>query len=73
MCGFITVGDVGSPMAVSRHLILPSSPPNKPENVVVKTDMDVDDDGHDDGKTPSFCVLLHGALRYLLLIIPHSI
>ncbi|KAJ8960176.1 hypothetical protein NQ318_003899 [Aromia moschata] len=64
VCGFISVGDVGSPMAVSRHLILPASATSKPENGALKTDVDVtDDDTTEEGKTPSFCVLLHGALK----------
>nr|XP_023025795.1 integrator complex subunit 14 [Leptinotarsa decemlineata] len=50
-------------MAVSRHLILPSTPPSKQDSTH-KSDVDViDDDPTDEGKTPSFCVLLHGALR----------
>ncbi|KAJ8933163.1 hypothetical protein NQ314_014170 [Rhamnusium bicolor] len=63
VCGFISVGDVGSPMAVSRHLILPASPPSKQDHVAVKNEVDVMDDTTEEGKTPSFCVLLHGALK----------
>lgn len=51
-------------MAVSRHLILPASSPVKQENIFVKTEVEVtDDDVTDEGRNPSFCVLLHGALR----------
>lgn len=63
MCGFIPVADVGSPMAVSRHLILPANI-NK-EAPVLKNEIDLtaDDENADEGKFPSFCVLLHGALK----------
>lgn len=51
-------------MAVSRHLILPASVPVKQENTATKTDIEVvDDETTDEGRTPSFCVLLHGALK----------
>lgn len=56
--GFIPIADVGSPMAVSRHLILPSSQSTKSNEV----DM-TEDNTSDDASTPSFCVLLHGALK----------
>lgn len=50
-------------MAVSRHLILPSCSNNK-ENVPLKPEIELtDDDSTDEGKVPSFCVLLHGALK----------
>lgn len=87
VCGFIDVADVGSPMAISRHLMLPSamhhssaangasgsgksgkesssSTPVKSEGGrAVDIDLTVDDDGTEDCVTPSFCVLLHGALK----------
>lgn len=51
-------------MAVSRHLILPSSLPVKQENTGMKAEIEVvDDETTDEGRTPSFCVLLHGALK----------
>lgn len=64
MCGFIPVSDVGSPMAISRHLILPA-PINSKENVAsVKQETGGhEDESFDEGTTPSFCVLLHGALK----------
>lgn len=51
-------------MAVSRHLILPASNTgtNNKENVNLVI-MDNEEDPTDDGKIPSFCVLLHGALK----------
>ncbi|KAF2880696.1 hypothetical protein ILUMI_25486 [Ignelater luminosus] len=64
VCGFIPISDVGSPMAVSRHLILPATSNNK-ENIPLNAEIDLttDDDSADEGKIPSFCVLLHGALK----------
>lgn len=59
--GFIPIADVGSPMAVSRHLILPSSA-HKLETKSNEVDLTEDNTG-DDASTPSFCVLLHGALK----------
>lgn len=65
VCGFISLTDVGSPMAVSRHLILPASLNQK--DITTRTaEMDLtntDEDKEDEGKIPSFCVLLHGALK----------
>ncbi|KRT78491.1 hypothetical protein AMK59_8028, partial [Oryctes borbonicus] len=65
VCGFIGVADVGSPMAISRHLILPAGS-NMKENPLLKSneiDLTIDDDTTDEGRIPSFCVLLHGALK----------
>lgn len=62
--GFISVSDIGSPMAVSRHLILPASTVGKQETA--KADIEIiDDEIIDEGRTPSFCVLLHGALKVI--------
>lgn len=64
ICGFISVADVGSPSAVSRHLVLPL-PTDKTANmqgISLEEESDNEDTG-DDGKIPSFCVLLHGALK----------
>ena len=62
VCGFIDTSDVGSPMAVSRHLIVPQ-PSGKGEVSKPKLEGDSDEECIDEGKTPSFCVLLHGALK----------
>ncbi|CAH1114350.1 unnamed protein product [Psylliodes chrysocephalus] len=68
VCGFVGVADVGSPMAISRHLILPASSPTKassPKKQEKSTaDLEIiEDDATDEARIPSFCVLLHGALR----------
>ncbi|XP_054278124.1 integrator complex subunit 14-like isoform X1 [Macrosteles quadrilineatus] len=66
VCGFIDMAHVGNPAAVSRHLVLPFPPSPSPAAAPpIKQDSsdDEDDSSHDEGKTPSFCVLLHGALK----------
>ncbi|KAF4526527.1 hypothetical protein B566_EDAN005894 [Ephemera danica] len=67
VCGFLDVADVGSPMVVSRHLVLPVYTGKAPEasNVGLKMDPDSDEESNnqDEGRMPSFCVLLHGALK----------
>lgn len=75
MCGFIPASDVNSPMAISRHLILPIGGTNKdggnfPENQLpnlgikeAECQSEGEDGNNDEGKVASFCVLLHGALK----------
>ncbi|XP_033341306.1 integrator complex subunit 14 [Megalopta genalis] len=64
ICGFISVADVGSPSAISRHLVLPLATEKSPsmQGISLEEDSDTDENG-DEGKIPSFCVLLHGALK----------
>ncbi|XP_015603703.1 integrator complex subunit 14 [Cephus cinctus] len=64
ICGFISVADVGSPSAISRHLVLPLPTEKTPsmQGISLEEESDTEDNG-DDGKIPSFCVLLHGALK----------
>lgn len=50
-------------MAISRHLILPAPINTKENNVPQKQDAGHEDENFDEGTTPSFCVLLHGALK----------
>uniref|UniRef100_A0A6P7GUZ0 Integrator complex subunit 14 n=1 Tax=Diabrotica virgifera virgifera TaxID=50390 RepID=A0A6P7GUZ0_DIAVI len=56
VCGFVSVTDVGSPMAISRHLILPASSPTKQENVAKNDTEATEDDSTDEAKIPSFCM-----------------
>ena len=66
ICGFIDNVDIGTPAAISRHLVLPIA--GTQENIVLENfeGMEVDEETlHDDGKIPSFCVLLHGALKVI--------
>ncbi|XP_034936169.1 integrator complex subunit 14 [Chelonus insularis] len=65
ICGFISVADVGSPNSISRHLILPlptEKTPSMQGVVTLDEESDTENNG-DEGKCPSFCVLLHGALK----------
>lgn len=58
------LSDIGSPAAVSRHLVLPLSAGfSSHTNHADAKNEDSDDESHDEGKTSSFCVLLHGALK----------
>lgn len=62
ICGFLDVADAGSPPHISRHLVIPvptSSADSKDKEGGKETVRDTDEDG----KTPSFCVLLHGSLK----------
>lgn len=62
ICGFLDVADVGSPPHISRHLVIPlasSSGDSKDKEGSKETAKD----SEEDGKTPSFCVLLHGSLK----------
>ncbi|OXA59380.1 von Willebrand factor A domain-containing protein 9 [Folsomia candida] len=56
--GFIEGNDLSSPAAHSRHLLLPlKSDCTFPSSKSEDSEEDID------GKTPNFCVLLHGALK----------
>ncbi|KAK9887519.1 hypothetical protein WA026_023070 [Henosepilachna vigintioctopunctata] len=62
--GFISVNDIGYPMAVSRHLVLHGVQNIKdPLSMETEIDLTIDEDTNDESKTPSFRVLLHGALK----------
>ncbi|KAL7293911.1 hypothetical protein TKK_0012642 [Trichogramma kaykai] len=65
ICGFIPIADVGNPGAISRHLILPMSTEKNSsmQGIAVLDEDDEIEEVIDEGKEPSFCVLLHGALK----------
>lgn len=68
ICGFVDLVDVASPPAVSRHLVLPVHSANKGDASLaeLKAEGETEDDllaVPEEGKNPSFCVLLHGALK----------
>lgn len=76
VCGFINLADIGSPMSISRHLILPNdsskSTPSNGISDIEKLDNDIkqfyskdDDDVVDQTKLneESACILLHGTLK----------
>lgn len=67
ICGFISIADVSSPPSHSRHLVLPiqtcKEEPKLPVIKVENPEVTDDDSANEDGKQPSFCVLLHGSLK----------
>jgi len=74
LCGFVDLVEVASPPAISRHLVLPvhggSSSKGTNDTSITelnKTEGEPDEDltalSSEEGKNPSFCVLLHGALK----------
>lgn len=66
ICGFISVGDVGSPSSISRHLVLPLTTEKNSSMQGISLEEESDtDENEDEGKMPSFCVLLHGALKVI--------
>lgn len=78
LCGFVDLLDVASPPAVSRHLVLPihSTQRNAFSGGDASTDVKVEDavdeldiSAPEEGKNPSFCVLLHGALKVSIRLI----
>ncbi|XP_055325567.1 integrator complex subunit 14-like [Sitodiplosis mosellana] len=78
VCGFLNLADIGSPMSVSRHLILPNEnlTTARPQGTTdaEKLENDIksfyskseEDDRSDHNKSTdeSACVLLHGALKF---------
>jgi len=70
ICGFVDLIDVASAPAVSRHLVLPINSGGKVETGLaeLKTDTEMEEDSvsSDEGKCPSFSVLLHGALKVII-------
>ncbi|XP_071105029.1 integrator complex subunit 14-like [Haliotis cracherodii] len=71
VCGFLDIADVASPPTVSRHLVLPTiskdrgKPADENGSKEGKNGKPVaeEEEELDDGKTPSFTVLLHGSLK----------
>lgn len=77
VCGFLNLADIGSPMSLSRHLILPNENPSV-ARVPSSTDAEkleadiaafyskADDEESNEQKSieDSACVLLHGALKF---------
>lgn len=67
ICGFLDINDVSSPPSLSRHLVLPILPPKEElKSAVVKQEVETNEENGgpiEEGKQPSFCVLLHGSLK----------
>ena len=76
ICGFIPITDIGSPVSMGRHLMLQINPnkdnsfPSLSNANVSKQKSDNTEnpeltiDDIDDRNVPSFCVLLHGSLKF---------
>uniref|UniRef100_A0AAR2JML7 Integrator complex subunit 14 n=1 Tax=Pygocentrus nattereri TaxID=42514 RepID=A0AAR2JML7_PYGNA len=64
--GFIEIGDIASPPVLSRHLVLPIAVNKEADEVGAGTTDDMEEDTSTNqmaGKSPNFCVLLHGSLK----------
>ncbi|KAK7501745.1 hypothetical protein BaRGS_00007176 [Batillaria attramentaria] len=63
VAGFLEIAEVASPPTVSRHLVLPISTRERSAKTDADKDGEEEEDSTEDGKTPSFAVLLHGSLK----------
>ncbi|CAG9127545.1 unnamed protein product [Plutella xylostella] len=71
--GFIPLQDLGTPISISRHLVLPQAQPAAPRDNYAdpktptkegsSSSEGAEEDAADPSKQPHFCVLLHGALK----------
>uniref|UniRef100_W5K6Q9 Integrator complex subunit 14 n=1 Tax=Astyanax mexicanus TaxID=7994 RepID=W5K6Q9_ASTMX len=64
--GFIEIGDIASPPVLSRHLVLPIAVNKEADEVGTGTTEDMEEETSANqmaGKSPNFCVLLHGSLK----------
>uniref|UniRef100_A0A8C5BTN0 Integrator complex subunit 14 n=1 Tax=Gadus morhua TaxID=8049 RepID=A0A8C5BTN0_GADMO len=64
--GFIEVGDISSPPVTSRHLVLPIAVIKEAEDVSTGAAEEPEEEvsaSQMAGKSPNFCVLLHGSLK----------
>lgn len=78
VCGFLNLSDIGSPMSLSRHLVLPNDnatinrSPGTTDSEKMETDIKSflsksEDDENGEQNKPSdesACILLHGALKF---------
>lgn len=60
VCGFLGLQQVANPPTLSRHLVLPAA--SEEERRGGPPEQQEEEDG-DEGRQPSFCVLLHGSLK----------
>ncbi|KAG5839540.1 hypothetical protein ANANG_G00206040 [Anguilla anguilla] len=66
LVGFIEIGDISSPPVLSRHLVLPIAVNKEVDEVGAGTADDTEEESSSNqmaGKSPNFCVLLHGSLK----------
>uniref|UniRef100_A0A8P4PXM6 Integrator complex subunit 14 n=1 Tax=Dicentrarchus labrax TaxID=13489 RepID=A0A8P4PXM6_DICLA len=66
--GFIEIGDISSPPVISRHLVLPIAVNKEVDEVGAGATDELEEEPSASqmaGKSPNFCVLLHGSLKKL--------
>uniref|UniRef100_A0A3B5LJV9 Integrator complex subunit 14 n=1 Tax=Xiphophorus couchianus TaxID=32473 RepID=A0A3B5LJV9_9TELE len=64
--GFIEIADISSPPVISRHLVLPIAVNKEVDEVGTGTTDELEEEPSASqmaGKSPNFCVLLHGSLK----------
>uniref|UniRef100_A0A9J7WWW8 Integrator complex subunit 14 n=1 Tax=Cyprinus carpio carpio TaxID=630221 RepID=A0A9J7WWW8_CYPCA len=64
--GFIEIGDISSPPVLSRHLVLPIAVSKEGDEIGTGATDDTEEETSTNqmaGKSPNFCVLLHGSLK----------
>ncbi|XP_077323832.1 integrator complex subunit 14 isoform X1 [Lithobates pipiens] len=64
--GFIDIADIASPPVLSRHLVLPIALNKEGDDIGAGLTDDLEDENSASqivGKSPNFCVLLHGSLK----------
>uniref|UniRef100_A0A669DTA5 Integrator complex subunit 14 n=1 Tax=Oreochromis niloticus TaxID=8128 RepID=A0A669DTA5_ORENI len=64
--GFIEIADIASPPVISRHLVLPIAVNKDVDEVGTGTTDELEEEPSASqmaGKSPNFCVLLHGSLK----------
>uniref|UniRef100_A0A672YC54 Integrator complex subunit 14 n=1 Tax=Sphaeramia orbicularis TaxID=375764 RepID=A0A672YC54_9TELE len=64
--GFIEIADIASPPVISRHLVLPIAVNKEVDEVGAGTAEELEEEPSSSqmaGKSPNFCVLLHGSLK----------
>ncbi|KAF4091587.1 hypothetical protein AMELA_G00038630 [Ameiurus melas] len=64
--GFIEIGDIASPPVLSRHLVLPIAVNKEADEVGAGAADEMEEETSSNqmaGKSPNFCVLLHGSLK----------
>ncbi|XP_051513070.1 integrator complex subunit 14-like isoform X2 [Myxocyprinus asiaticus] len=64
--GFIEIGDISSPPVLSRHLVLPIAVTKEGDEIGTGATDETEEETATNqmaGKSPNFCVLLHGSLK----------
>ncbi|XP_067091126.1 integrator complex subunit 14 [Osmerus mordax] len=64
--GFIEIGDISSPPVISRHLVLPIAVNKEADEIGTSNTDEAEEETSANqmaGKSPNFCVLLHGSLK----------